>query len=364
MENIRTNSKDKLRIIWAIAYKDILDGLRNKTILSTLFSVFLIFIIFKVGPTLWYGNRLPRLVVYDAGNSDLIEKLGDSTAFDLRPEASQRDLEIYLGYEDFEMLGLVLPADIDQHIQNDKQIVLDGFFDHWVSDSAIAEIKTFYETQLGNLVGLPVILNIHNDNVFTHQDGGFPIRISIVITIALVLIGLSVTGYLVIEEKETKTLEVLMVSPASTGQVVIGKAVTGLFYCMVVVIAILVFNTKFIIHWEVLLPAVIIGALFSVASGLWLGSILNGKQQINMWVFILVQPLLIPVFLSIMRDLLPESFLMVIRWIPTVALTEALRLGFSNQAPLEVVGPALAYVAVSALLLFGLVAWVLRRSDR
>jgi len=360
----RTNFKSNLRIIGAIASKDILDGLKNKTLLTTLVSTILIFALYMLGPKLWYGSRPPRLVVFDAGVSSMVEKMGDAAAFDLRLVSSQQDMEQYLGYEDTEVLGLVLPADIEQDITNGEQITLEGYVDHWVSDNALTEKTAFFEAQLSDLSGVPVTINSHNETVFTQPGGGFPFRLSILTVIALIFLGMNLTAQLTIEEKESKTIDTLLVSPAGASQIVIGKALAGLFYCFIVAAVMLSFNVPLITHWEVLIPAIILGALFSVALGLLLGNILNLKQQLNLWFIILLQPLVIPVFLSMLTDVLPETFFKVIQWIPTVALAKALQRGFSAEAPLETYGPALAYVAIFTLLVFGLAAWVLRRSDR
>jgi ABC-type transport system involved in multi-copper enzyme maturation permease subunit len=360
----RTNFKINLRVISAIASKDILDGLKNKTLLTTLVSAFLIFALYMVGPKLWYGSRPPRLVVFDAGVSNIVEKMGGSAAFDLRLVSSQQELEEYLGYEDTEVLGLVLPADIEQVITNGEQLTLEGYVDHWVSDTVLTEKTAFFEAQLSDLSGVPVTINSHNETVFTQPGGGFPFRLSILTIIALIFLGMNLTAQLTIEEKESKTIDTLLVSPAGASEIVIGKALAGLFYCLVVVIVMLSFNIPLITHWEVLIPAIILGALFSVALGLLLGNILNIKQQLNLWFIILLQPLVIPVFLSMLTDILPEPFFKVIQWIPTVVLAKALQRGFSAQAPLEIYGPALIYVAFFTLMVFGLVAWVLRRSDR
>jgi hypothetical protein len=54
----------------------------------------------------------------------------------------------------------------------------------------------------------------------------------------------------------------------------------------------------------------------------------------------------------------------VIRWIPTVALTRAFRVSFSDTASLAQFGPELALVAGCSVLVYALVAWIVRRSDR
>ena len=60
-----------LRIIWAIARKDIVDAIKNKTVLSVLGSVVFIVVMYKFLPYLDGGSELPNLLLYDAGESAL-----------------------------------------------------------------------------------------------------------------------------------------------------------------------------------------------------------------------------------------------------------------------------------------------------
>ena len=46
--------------------------------------------------------------------------------------------------------------------------------------------------------------------------------------------ALMLIPYLMLEEKQTKTLDALLTSPASPGQVVLGKALAGFFYILVI----------------------------------------------------------------------------------------------------------------------------------
>jgi ABC-2 type transport system permease protein len=52
------------------------------------------------------------------------------------------------------------------------------------------------------------------------------------VTIMLTM-GILLVPTLMLEEKQTRTMDALLVSPASISQVVIGKAIAGFFYILV-----------------------------------------------------------------------------------------------------------------------------------
>jgi len=364
MNTITHKFSDNLRIIRAITAKDIVDGIKNKTLISAIMTVFLLFVLYTVGPTLWYGGRPPILAVYDAGNSQLVPELENSEWLRLREMSSIEEMEYNLGLEDYALLGLVLPSDFDQTVETREQIELEGYVDHWVSDDEASEKQTYFEEHLAELIGKPVYIHVERDTVYTHADGGYPFKISLIMIVLLTMLGVMVTPHLILEEKETKTLDALLVSPASAGQVVMGKALTGLFFCLAAAFLLLAFNATLIVHWGVAILAVICGALFTIALGLLLGTIFEVKQQLGLWGFILLPPLIIPVGLGVLRDLLPEGVAGVIRWMPTVALARAFKAALSANAPLAEFGPELALIAGCAVLVLIAVAWIVRRSDR
>lgn len=98
--------------------------------------------------------------------------------------------------------------------------------------------------------------------------------------------------------------------------------------------------------------------------GLLLSSLVEIRQQLGIWIFGLQFLLLIPVFLTILDDLLPVSVQRVIYYIPTVALSRVLRISFSDQLLQGNLVPDLAIILGSTLVLLVAVAWVVGRSDR
>jgi hypothetical protein len=141
------------------------------------------------------------------------------------------------------------------------------------------------------------------------------------IVVAVVVVGMSFVPYLIAEERETRTLQVLLVSPASIGQVVAGKALAG----GGVVIAL---NYLYVVHWEVVLASILCGTALAVALGLLLGILFGLPQHTSAVSALLVRVLIAATFLVDMASL-PAP----LRWVPTVAMAHALRLSFAESVP-------------------------------
>lgn len=353
------------RIIWAIAVKDIVDAIKNKTTLSVIGAVLFLMVFYQILPQLENGNPLPRLVLYDEGSSTIIAQLEDNPELDLVDASSQDWMEGYIGHRDFVVLGLVLPRSFDQTVEEDDAIELDGYIVHWSSEENATEIVAFFERVLGELVGGNVQINLEGNTVFTQPNSrGLPFLISAMLVIALTMIGISLIPNLMLEEKTSKTIDTLMISPASEWQLVAGKAISGAFYCMLALAIAFAFNTALITHWWLAILAGICGALFVVSLGLLLGSVIEVRQQLMLWAWLVLIPLIMPVFLSLLTDLLPEGVITVLGLIPSVALAKVFRVSFTEHAIFSDFGLELGLVlGATALILTGVV-FIIRRSDR
>ncbi len=353
-----------LRIIWAIAAKDLVDGIRNKGIMSTMLSVLVLILIYKAMPIVLEADHPPILAVYDAGHSTLVAKLEDSTDIDLRKMPTQDEMERFIGRENFEALGLILPPELDQTLGAGEAVTIDGFMDHWVSDSATAETQQFFEELLSTMTGKPVSLHISKGIIYTQPNGGHAVIVSLGVVVMISIFGLSITPALMLEERESRTLDALLVSPASSGQIVTGKAVTCFVYCMIAAVLVLAFYSSLIVHWGVAWLAVVCGALFTIALGLLVGTVFEVKQRASVVTFILFQPLLLPLVFPMLEELLSARAVAIANLIPTVALAKAFRVALLGSAPLVEYGPELLFVTANALVILAVVAWVIRRSDR
>ena len=359
---------ENLRILWAITAKDLLEAVKNKSSLAFILGALVLLAING-----WYSgpagaNTPPNLLVYDAGHSSLVAALEGSSAVKLNVYSSQEELERGIRSGDEADLALMIPAGLSQALDSGEEPVLEGYVVPWVSEAAANELASRVENEITRLVGQPVHIHLEGNRVYLQPGavvpGSAPHLASITLLMALTLVGLGVTPHLMFEEKQTRTLDALLVSPASSGQVVLGKALAGLFYSLIITLVVLALHANLITHWGPALAAVIAGSLFTVAIGLLLGMLFETGQQFTLWAFVILNVLLVPVFLYGERGLLPEAVNAVVAWIPTAALANVFWVSFSARAPAAAFVPELVLVISCTGLVLAVVAWLVRRADR
>ena len=364
----RTTSKygDSLRIVSTIAAKDIMDALKNRTVLFNVLTVFLLMLLYQWIPSLMYADS--DFVVYDAGSSRLVTALEDSSEFNLRRVDSVQEMQKEMATEPREELGLAIPPDFDQNLASvaaeaREEPSLNGYV-MWSSRLSAADLKADFERQLAELIEQPVHINIEG-LVYPRPDSMGPIRlVSIALVLTTILMGSLTVPHLMFEEKRTKTIYALLVSPATIGQVVIGKALAGLFFCLTAIGVAFAFNWTFVTNWGLAILAVLCGALLAVGLGLLLGTFLERREQMNIWALVPSYFLLGPVFLSVVDPILPQALRTAFSWIPTVALALVFRDSFSEGATTAQILLHLGIVTVSAGAVLAVVAWKVRRADR
>jgi ABC-2 type transport system permease protein len=321
---------------------------------------------YQWGPGLIAGSDPPVLALYDAGESRLVSHLEDSLDIELIEVTSQDALEKRLGFEQFPSLGLVLPPDLDQRLstEGNTPIELSGYVEHWVTEKDTLELQTFFEGMLTELTGKPVQIAITR-GIYTQTDGGQPFMVSLLLTVILTMMSITTMTHLMIEEKETRTMDALLVSPATPTLVLLGKVVAGLFYCLACTTVVLLLNSVFIVHWGLIIAACLCGAVFSASLGALMGNLLKTKQQVSLWGFLLLQPLILPVVFSvILADIAPGAVAEILRWVPTVALAEMIRLSFVAQAPFSAFVWQLVLVLASTIVLMGAGLWLTQRAEK
>jgi ABC-2 type transport system permease protein len=182
--------------------------------------------------------------------------------------------------------------------------------------------------------------------------------------IMILMMGIVLVPSLLFEEKQTKTLQALLVSPASIGQVVAGKALAGAFYILVTAVLIFAISWADVAHWGPAVLFVIGGGAFSVAMGLVLGSFYDRQQDVVGPMMVLVLILIGALVARLLGVELPALVERILSWIPSVALAEIFRAAFLEAVPVNQILTNLWLVLAVSLLLYGVVIWKVRRSDR
>jgi ABC-2 type transport system permease protein len=361
-EQINTN----LRIVWAIAAKDIVGAIKDTTTISVILGVTLMMLSSQALPLLLKLSPTPIAVFYDAGDSALLQELGKNRQLRLHQVSSRQAMEKLLGESSGATLGLLIPGDFDSSLETGQPIVLDGYFTHWVSRSDVAATRAFFEKELTALAAAEVRINLDGHAIYPQPDSdGQPFMVSLSLTIVIMTVCVFLVPHLMLEEKETRTLDALLVSPASISQVVSGKAIAGLVYGLTASGVVFAFNQALIVHWGLALLAALCGTLFAVALGLLLGSLFDNPQNLNLWTGLVFIILLMPTFLIMTSaSSLPGFLQTIIPWVPSAALAQIFRVSFAGNIAWDIVLPNLASVLGGAALLLALVMWLVRRSDR
>jgi ABC-2 type transport system permease protein len=267
-------------------------------------------------------------------------------------------------------LGLVVPANFDQALEGieqpgDLQLPdLEGYL-CWGKRFEAGALRSKLEGQISQLLGRPVHIAIEGNIVYPPSESGLSVGLVMLNSVVLILmIGIALVPHLLFEEKQTKTLEALLVSPASIGQVVAGKALAGFFYILVTGGIMLAINWADIVHWDVVILFVMGGGLFAVAVGLLLGSFFSNPQDTTGWVGVLLLVFIGTIFVKMLGVELPAVFRVILPWVPSVALAEVCRAAFSESVSLSRLMSNLGIVLAISLPLYGLVVWKVHRSDQ
>jgi ABC-type Na+ efflux pump permease subunit len=352
----------KWKIIWAIASKDFVDGLKRRQMLSSILTIIFLLALYRFLPLLGNANSPPLLVVFDSGESGLMQDLELSEAVQLRTAESYEDMLYEVGTEDRNTTGLVLPADFDPRAGSGEAIELEAYIDHWVDRDDEASMKTVIEDEIARLSGAPVNLRVEREYL-TQLDSGFSFYIAFGLLVVMWMMGMMVTPLLIVEEKTNRTIDALRVSPITEAELLTAKVLVGAVYCVMMSSVVLVAYGSFVLHWWAMVGAILCGTFFIVSIGLLLGIKINDPRQISLWTFIIFQPLLITMILGIFEAVSP-GLRAAMRWLPTVAMGNAAAQSIAFNVDLTAYLQSLVIMIVWSLAFFLFDAWLLRRMEQ
>lgn len=352
-----------LRIIWAITTKDLVDAFKNKNVLGVIIPALFIIVIYRFMPAITAEDGPPALLIYDAGNPATMLLVEDSPAVDLFTYKSEEQMLYYLSNGEQPELGLVIPVDFDQTVETGQPLELQGYMLHFFTDEEISELQSYMQDEFEYLLGQPVIIRI--EKIQLHPEThGITILASMGFTFMILMVGMIAIPHMMLEEKQNKTLDAMLISPANGLHIVTAKALTGLIYALIIYAIGLCLFQAIIVHWGLAFVAGFLGALFAVSLGLLLGILVDSRQQLVLWGWVGVVPLFLPMLLSIMDDLLPPWLITIFKWVPSSALMRAIRSSMVGNPPVEYYLPQLALLLICAVMILMVDVRLVRRSDR
>ncbi len=359
--NVRT---EWMHIVLAVASKDISDAIKNRLSISIILGVGMIVLSGQLMPLMLKLRPERRAYVFDESQSTFVQEHRQGDGFQLITMPSEEAMREQVAATTSGSIGLVLPQDFPEKLE--APLELQAFYAYATRGASVNETVAFFELRLSEILDQEISL-IWNDNVVypTLQSGGHPFMVSISLVVAILTIGMALVPLLMIEEKEHHTMEALLVSPASYGQIVVGKALSGLFYCFIAVAVVYTLNASLLANAWLALLAVLASALFTVSLGLLFGVLFEQQVNMNMVMGLALMLLMVPVILAATSVANYPPFVQtILPFLPSVAMVELFSGSFSKTLDLGSLVSNFSILVGTSLLLLLLVTARVRRMDR
>jgi ABC-2 type transport system permease protein len=321
------------RVVAAFAQKDIVDAIRNRYLLGALLTPVFVAVLLRV---LLPGisNLNFTVVVHSPEESRLVSQLRAMPQMKLVKAVSAEGVANELE-KSKAVGGLVIPAGFDADIAAGKQPQLVVYVNNKQNDIEQAMFRQLVERQFLALVKERLPAHLKWIDVNKEAGGESPalnvnqMLLPMLLLLTFTMAGSLVVPLLLVEEKEKRTLDFLLTSPASLTEIIAGKALTGVVYSLLIAGILLAVNYNLIGNWPLTLLTVLLGVLFVVAIGLLMGSLFENTMQVNTWAGMVLFVLLAPSFPALRLPVMIERALHLV---PTHYFVEALRLSLAGTA--------------------------------
>ena len=366
-----------LRSILAIARKDALDIWLDKGKLAALVFPLVLALLWLGISRLSSGQPAPAataLLIYNPGQSQLeqvVSNLFPSTKITQASSPQQvaaafaeSDTSTTAGYD----VGLAIPAGFEASLKAGSHSQVNLYLNTTTVSSGQASLLQAAISYYARTVVTPtspvslVTSTIHPAPASTTSKltlGGE--YTNLVVPISFVA-GISLLPALLIEEKEKKTLRMLMVSPASYTDVLIGKVLVVFVYQVALSLILLALFGAFSVNASLLLLYMLCGVILAMSVGLLLGTMLETAAAASGLMSVAIFAFIIPaIFVSLAPHLNSSAITQIIKILPTYYVAEGVHNALQRQGSFSSNVTDVGATLGCALVIFVGTVWLLRR---
>jgi ABC-2 type transport system permease protein len=354
-----------LNIVSAITRKDLVDAIRHRYLLTALVTPLFVALLFRVMVPTVNNRDILTLVVHDPAGSGLVGELENAPQIGVIEVASADATPKEVSTRKA-IAGLVVPPNFASEIAAGRQPELTVYLNNQKNVFEQAAFRRLLDQMVRAFAKQPepaklvwVDIDKEAKNEIAGGTGLDQMLLPLLLILTFGMTGAFVVPLLIVEEKEKRTLDFLLSSPASLREIIAGKALTGVVYTLLIAGLLLGINRQFIRNWPLTMLTVLIGLLFVVGVGMVIGSLLKNTMQVNTWASFVLIILLFPSFPSIG---ITKWFDTAMRVIPTYYLSEALKLSMAGTMSSQL-WINLAVLTGSTLVVFFAAAWALHPRD-
>jgi ABC-2 type transport system permease protein len=277
-----------MRVVGAIFYKDILDGIKNYQILLIVLTPIFLSVLFN---NLYKESRsktmLPKLGVIGLANHPLLGKFQSENSgvklsfFSHRQEMEAKIIEGEIGF------GIILPSTITKELMAKKRPKLTLVYPAGIPQYIVERMEITLEQQVRQFFNvppppLPIEFELspvggdkEGDRAFSNDF--FPM---------LILMAMGMVGFLgmplsFVEEKEKKTLNAIFLTPTTANELIWGKSLFGLSLTLFTVLTMVTVNNRWSGNFLYISAFVFLGAVFCLFIGLIIAMYSESQGSVN-----------------------------------------------------------------------------------
>lgn len=348
-----------LKNIFVLVWKDVLDSLRTPRLLLIVITPLLIALSLR----LFFGNQLSiRIAVYSPEPTQLITVLEKIDLVELEKVATEESLRQAVLAKRI-AVGVILPPQFDALLADNAVPTVEFLLLDNSSQSQAALSLVQQTIQALSAAPLPIKPSIRvlkpEVQPGVSLRGDLPIeQYAIILWLVMGLVGNGVmlVPTLIVEERERKTLDALLLSPLSYAEITAAKSLTGLIYCLISSLLILGVQGGLGENPFLVITLLAVGGFALSLFGVLLGSLSANLHVLNSYGSPLVFVLTLPAFVGMLGT---NPILPYLQWLPTYPLTQGIvgvASGQMGNLPADV-----ALLAAESLLILALVVWSLKR---
>ena len=263
-----------LKRVGILLVKELLQGSKGFIFVYAIIAPVLISLVFSLIFGTLFTDK-PKLGIADEGDSQLVVMAEQLTSVITREYGNVSEIRqaVENGAVD---VGITLPADFDSAVIQGEETELTVYVwgESLAKDRYIATVAI--TSMLRELTGQEAPVEI--ESITLGDEVSIPWNdrlLPLIVLMAVFIGGLFLPATSVINEKEKKTLEALVITPTTIGDVFIAKGLLGMILSLLMGVVILIMNQAFGAQPLLLVLVLVLGAIMAAEIGLLCGAFLK-----------------------------------------------------------------------------------------
>jgi ABC-2 type transport system permease protein len=305
-------------------------------------------------------SQTPRLGILDEGESQLIPVFQAQDYLDTRVYTSVETLRYDVERGAVEM-GIIIPTGFDAAARSSGDTDITIYF--WGEGQTVnrATLITALAKNIAVVAELATPVTVEAVPLGETEIASWSVRLlPLLVLMSIVLGGTLVPAVSLVNEKQGRTLQALIITPTSIEDVLAAKALLGVALSLAMGIVILVLNQAFGTNPVLLVAVLALGALAAGVFGVTLGTLVKDMGGL----FTVIKSLAILLYAPAIIQMVPQLPQTLAQLFPTYYLIAPIQnIALNGATWVEVSGQVFVLIGLIALLLEGL-AVILRRQQQ